>query len=52
VYKNKINESEIFFYNFLRDMKYNIDIEKTIAIKNDQIEFYTTKWQLVEEYIT
>jgi hypothetical protein len=52
VYKSKINESEIFFYNFLRDFKYNIDIEKTIAIKNDKIEFYTIKWQLVEEYIT
>jgi hypothetical protein len=52
VYKNKLNDSEIFFYNFLRDVKYNLNIEKTIALRNDRLQQYTTKWQCVEDYIT
>jgi hypothetical protein len=52
VYKSKINESEVFFYNFLRDLKYNLEIEKTIAIRKGNMQNYNTKWQMVEEYIT
>ena len=52
VYKNKLNESEIFFYNFLCDLKYNLNLEKTIAIRNNRLDKYTTKWQFVEDFLT
>ena len=52
VYKNKLNDSEIFFYNFLRDVKYNLNIEKTIALRNDKMHKYINKWQFIEDYIT
>jgi exonuclease III len=52
VYKNKLNDSEIFFYNFLRELKYNLDTEKLIALRNDKLHLYTNKWQFVEDYIT
>jgi hypothetical protein len=52
VYKKKLNESEIFFYNFICDLKYYLNIEKTIAIKNDTQEKYNKQWEFVEEYIT
>jgi hypothetical protein len=52
VYKSKLNDSEICFYNFLRDIKYNLNIEQTIAIRNNKLHHYTTKWQFVEDFIT
>jgi hypothetical protein len=47
-----VNESEVFFYNFLGELKYILDIEKLIAIRNEKIVKYNTKWQMVEDYIT
>jgi hypothetical protein len=52
VYKNKLNNSEIFFYNYLRDLKYHLDTEKTISLRNNKLDKYVTKWQIVEDYIT
>jgi hypothetical protein len=52
VYKKKLNDSEIFFYNFLRDLKYNLNTEKMIALRNDRLHQYTNKWQFVEDHIT
>jgi hypothetical protein len=52
VYKNNLNETEIFFYNFLCDLKYHLRLEKMIAIKNDRLDTYETKWQFVDDYIT
>jgi exonuclease III len=52
IYKNKIKESSIFFYKFLCDLKYYIQIEKTIAIKNGKIIQYNYNWQQIENYIT
>jgi hypothetical protein len=52
VYKCKLNESEVFFYKFLCELKYTLDIEKIIALKNDKIQQYNIKWQIVENYIT
>jgi hypothetical protein len=52
VYKRKLDESEVFFHNYLCELKYNIDIEKTIAFKNDKMVGYMQRWQMVEEYIT
>jgi hypothetical protein len=52
VYKRKLNESEIFFYNFLCDLRYHLEVEKTIAIRNDMLDKYNNKWQVVEDYIT
>ena len=52
VYRRKLNESELFFYHYLCDLRYNMAIEKTIAIRNDNINKYDSKWQVVEDYIT
>ena len=52
VYKCKLNESEVFFYKFLGELKYTLDIEKTIAIRKDKLHKYNEKWQMVENYIT
>jgi hypothetical protein len=52
VYKRKLDESEIFFHNFLCDLKYNLDTEKTIALRNGKALRYTQRWQIVEDYIT
>ena len=52
VYKNKLNDSEIFFYNFLRELKYHLNTEKLIAIRNDRLHQYINKWQFVEDHIT
>jgi hypothetical protein len=52
VYKKKLNESEIFFYNFLCDLKYYLKVEKTIELRNDNLDKYIKKWEFVEEHIT
>jgi hypothetical protein len=52
VYRCKLNESEVFFYKFLCELKYTLDIEKIIAIKKDKLQKYNDKWQMVENYIT
>jgi hypothetical protein len=52
IYKQKLNESEIFFYKFLCELKYFVKTEKTIAIKNNKATEYINMWQQVEHYIT
>ena len=52
IYKQKLNQSEIFFYKFLCELKYFISIEKIISIKNNKLQQYTDMWKIVEEYIT
>jgi hypothetical protein len=52
IYKQKLNESEVFFYKFLCELKYFIKIEKIIAIKNNKLDHYINIWFLVENHIT
>jgi hypothetical protein len=52
VYKCKLDESEVFFHNFLCDLKYSLDMEKSIALRNNTLLKYTQRWQIVEDYIT
>jgi hypothetical protein len=52
IYKNKLNESAIFFYRFLCDLKYYLIIEKNIYLKQGKLQTYTNKWQIIEDYIT
>jgi hypothetical protein len=52
IYKNKLNQSETFFYKYLCELKYYINIEKSIAVKNNKLTEYTSKWQSVEDYLT
>jgi hypothetical protein len=52
IYKNKLNESHIFFYRFLCDLKYYLIIEKNIYLKQGKLHIYTAKWQTIEDYIT
>jgi hypothetical protein len=52
IHKNKLNESSVFFYKFLCELKYNIQIEKTIAIRNNTLKKYEEKWLIIEREIT
>jgi hypothetical protein len=52
IYKNKLNHSEIFFYKYLCELKYYIKIEQSIAVKNNKLAEYESKWKTVEEYLT
>ena len=52
IYKNKLNGASIFFYKYLCDLKYFLIIEKTIAIRQNKLELYNTKWLKVEEHLT
>ena len=37
IYKNKLNQSQIFFYKYLWDLKYYLVIEKSIALRNNKL---------------
>jgi hypothetical protein len=52
IYKSKLNESDAFFYKYLCELKYYLNIEKTIAIKNNKLEQFNLHWQVVEDYLT
>jgi hypothetical protein len=52
IFKDKLNNSNTFFYKYLCELKYYINIEKTIAIKNNKYHKYNEKWQKIEEYLT
>ena len=52
IYKNKLNDTLIFFYRFLCDLKYFLSTEKNIHLKQGKIQNYNKKWQIIEEYIT
>jgi hypothetical protein len=52
IYKNKLNQSETFFYRFLCEIKYYIIVEKTIAAKNNRLAQFKEMWQKIENYIT
>jgi hypothetical protein len=52
VYRRKLDESEVFFRLYLCDLKLNLDLEKTIALRNNNLSKYVKRWQLVEDYIT
>jgi hypothetical protein len=52
IYKDKLNSTDTFFYKFLCELKYYINIEKTIALKNNKLPNYNKMWLKVEELIT
>ena len=52
IYRNKLNESETFFYRFLCELKYYIIVEKTIAANNNRLNQFSEMWQNIENYIT
>ena len=52
IYKNKLNESAIFFYNFLCDLKFFLINEKTIEIRNNRLARYNEMWLIVEDELT
>jgi hypothetical protein len=52
IYKSKLAQSSISFYKFLCDIKYNIRIEKEIAIKNNQLAKFNELWNMVESFVT
>ena len=52
IYKQKLNQKEIFFYKFLCKLKYDIKTERTIAIRSNQPIEYVNTWKIVEDYLT
>jgi hypothetical protein len=52
IYKDKLNNENTFFYKYLCELKYYINIEKSIVLKNNKLQKYDEKWQKVEDYIT
>jgi hypothetical protein len=52
IYKNKLNQSDIFFYRYLCELKFNLNIEKSIALKNNNLNKHNLKWLAVEEHLT
>jgi hypothetical protein len=52
IYKNKLDQSEIFFYKFLCDLKYYLRIEKTIFLRNNKLNRYVDTWQKLEDSLT
>jgi hypothetical protein len=52
IYKCKLNEESIFFYKFLCELKYNLVIEKSIALREGRLNLYNEMWQLIEDHLT
>jgi hypothetical protein len=52
IYRTKLNDSPIFFYNYLCDLKYHLMIEKTIALRNNKLEIYDKLWSTIEDELT
>jgi exonuclease III len=52
IYRTKLNDSPIFFYNYLCDLKYHLMIEKTIALRNNKLEIYDKMWSKIEDELT
>jgi hypothetical protein len=52
IYKCKLDHSDAFFYKYLCELKYHINIEKSIALKNNKLVEYVSKWQIVENQLT
>jgi hypothetical protein len=52
LYKCKLNEDSIFFYKFLCELKYNLMIEKAIALRENRLNLYNEMWQQIEDAIT
>jgi hypothetical protein len=52
IYKDKLNSTDTFFYKFLCELKYYINTEKLIALKNNKLTNYNNMWLKVEEQLT
>ena len=52
IYKCKLNGVAIFLYKFIIDLKYYIEIEKSIALKLEKLTQYNKTWLQIEEEIT
>jgi hypothetical protein len=52
IYKSKLNQTDAFFYKYLCELKYYVNTEKAIDLKNNKLHEYTLKWQKVEDQLT
>jgi hypothetical protein len=52
IYKNKLDNSSIFFYKYLCELKYILVIEQAIAMRNNKMNTYTNMWQKIEDHLT
>ncbi len=49
IYRQKMNENDIFFTYFLIELKIRLDIEKTICELNNTIILFNKKWRTILE---
>jgi hypothetical protein len=52
IYKSKLNDSDIFFYSFLCNLRFHITNEKTIALRNGKLNNHNEIWQKIEDELT
>jgi hypothetical protein len=52
IYRTKLNLSTVSFYKFLCELKYYLVVEKTIALRNDNIKKYNEIWLPIENQLT
>jgi hypothetical protein len=47
IYKKKLDNSAILFYNYLCDLRYFISNEKSIALRNNKLTQHNLMWQAI-----
>ncbi len=47
IYRQKMNENTIYFNYFLNELKFKLDIEKTISETNNTLTQFNKKWDTI-----
>ncbi len=47
IYRQKMNENTIYFNYFLNELKFKLDIEKTICETNNTLTQFNKKWATI-----
>ena len=52
IYIERLNNSQLFFYKFQCKVKYEIQTEKTIYLRNKKYDKYLELWREIEDNLT
>jgi hypothetical protein len=52
IYTENLDEKILFFYKFLCHLKFKINTEKIIYLRNNTIQKYQNFWAQIEEHLT
>ncbi len=47
IYRQKMNENTIYFNHFLNELKFELDIEKTICKTTNTLTTFNNKWATI-----